>query len=192
MMQIAKTPEVNLSLWEDDFVDLINKMVDFQQTALSTENFYFDKSGWLLRFESAVSPSNPLDPVNMASMVFYALEYLVSKELGDGIRDAKATDIVDALHGVIDLVYSKNRDYGNAALLPAVLVPWLDVRCGLLFRLSDKIRRLRRLYGGDTPEVAESLEDTLRDIVGYNFLLYSVIRTDEISGKETEGESREV
>lgn len=191
-MQTAKTPDVNLSLWEEDFVELVGKMIEFQQTALSTENFYFDRSGWLLRFESTVNPSNPLDPVTMASMVFYALEYLVSKELGDGIRDAKAGDMLDALHGVIDLVYAKNRDYGNAALLPAVLVPWLDVRCGILFRLSDKIRRLRRLYGGNDPEVAESLEDTLRDIVGYNFLLYSVIRTGEISGKETESESREV
>ena len=192
-MQTVKTPEVNLSLWEEDFVELVAKMVEFQQTALSTENFYFDQAGWLLRFESSVNPSNPLDPVNMASMVFYALEYLVSKELSEGIRDAKSADMMDALHGIIDLVYAKNRDYGNAALLPAVLVPWLDIRCGLLFRLSDKIRRLRRLYGGESPEVAESLEDTLRDIVGYNFLIYSVIRTDEVAGKETVAdESREV
>ena len=175
---------VNLSLWEDDFVLLVSKMVEFQQTATSSTDFYFNRSAWIRSFDSAVDPAHPLEPTNLSLLVFYSLEYLVSKELSDDFRDAKASDMYDELHHIISVVHAKNSDYGNAALSPAILLPWLDVRFGLLVRLSDKIQRLYKLYNAEKTEVNESLEDTLRDIVGYIFLIYATVRTVGISGKE--------
>ena len=175
---------VNLSLWEDDFVLFVSKMVEFQQTAASSTDFYFNRSAWIRSFDSAVDPEHPLEPTNLSLMVFYSLEYLVSKELSDDFRDAKAADMYDELYHIISVVRAKNSDYGSAALSPAILLPWLDVRFGLLVRLSDKIQRLYKLYNAEKTEVNESLEDTLRDIVGYVFLIYSTIRTVGLSGKE--------
>lgn len=190
----AKEYDVNISLWADDFIAVVTKMIEFQQAALTTENFYFDKSVWLHGFNTTVNPIAPIEPTNMMSMAFYALEYLASQELGDGVRDAKPDDMIVELQNVISLVFDKNADYGNSALQPPILLPWLDVRCGILVRLSDKVLRLRQLFSNDEiSKVAESVEDTLRDIVGYLFLLYSVIRTDELRLKEEKAdESRAV
>lgn len=189
----TRTIDVNLSLWKEDFITLVTKMIEFHQAAFSSENFFFDRPTWLHGFDAAVSPEAPLEPANMITLVFYSLEYLVSRDLADGIWDAKAEEMVNELHSILDLVLAKNRDYGSAALSSPVLLPWLDIRCGLLVRLSDKIQRLRNLFDADGSEVNESLEDTLRDIVGYIFLIYSVIRTQELNSRETAAsESREV
>lgn len=193
MQTTAKTVDVNLVLWEEDFVLLMTKMIEFQQTAYSTKDFYFDRTGWRRGFDSAVNPSAPLDPTNLSIMAFYALEYLVSQELSDDIRDAKTEDMLDELNRIIAVVYTKNKDYGSSALTSPLLLPWFDVRFALLVRLSDKIQRLHNLYSLEKPEVNESLEDTLRDIVGYVFLIYATIRTVEVSGKEDRtGEGSEV
>ena len=189
----TKDLDVNLSLWVEDFTQLVIKMIEFQQSAFSSENFYFDRSTWLRGFNLAVKPEAPLEPSSMFLLVFYALEYLASRDLANGVRDSKPEEMLDALQGILDLVLAKNRDYGSSALSSPVLLPWLDIRCGLLVRLSDKIHRLRNLYFAEGSEVAEPLEDTLRDIVGYIFLIYSVIRTQDIqSREEPAGESREV
>ena len=184
MQTTVKTIDVNLSLWEEDFTLLVSKMIEFQQTAYSTTNFYFDKAGWLRGFDSTVNPSFPLDPTNLAMMAFYTLEYLACKELSGDLMDAKPEDMLDELSHIVEIVYAKNKDYGSSALSPPLLLPWFDVRFGLLVRLSDKIQRLHKLYYIEKPEVEESLEDTLRDIVGYIFLIYATIRTVGISGKE--------
>lgn len=184
--------QVELALWGEDFSRLVSKMIEFQQEALSTTTFFFDKALWKRSFESSIDPESPLLPTNLISMVFYALEYLGSKDLSNGIRDTTPADMIAELEHILALVYSKNKDYGSSALESPILLPWLDVRCGLLVRLSDKITRMRTLFKQETSEVNESFEDTLRDIVGYIFLLYAVLRTEETLNKEEARESREV
>lgn len=179
-----KVLTVNLSLWTEDFTDSVAKLIEFQKTALSTNAFYFDRGVWLNGFESAVSPSAPIEPSNMFMLVFYSLEYLASNELSESIRDAKPEDMLAELAAILSLVFAKNQDYGSSALQVPLLLPWLDPRCALLVRLSDKIQRLRTLFNAEKSAVDESILDTLRDVVGYVFLLYAVLRTEENTSQE--------
>lgn len=70
------------------------------------------------------------------------------------------------LHEISDLLVRKNHDYGNsfgnqlAKHGPIVFV----------IRMEDKISRLKTLLTTDAQVKDESIEDTLRDIVGYCIL----------------------
>lgn len=67
---------------------------------------------------------------------------------------------------IVDLLVRKNANYGNSfdrqmdeyGMIAAVI------------RLDDKMSRLRALTKGEPDKVGESLDDTLRDIVGYTLL----------------------
>lgn len=67
---------------------------------------------------------------------------------------------------IVDLLVRKNANYGNSfdrqmdeyGMLAAVI------------RLDDKMSRLRALTKGEPDKVGESVDDTLRDIVGYTLL----------------------
>lgn len=67
---------------------------------------------------------------------------------------------------IVDLLVRKNANYGNSfdrqmdeyGMIAAVI------------RLDDKMSRLRALTKGEPDKVGESVDDTLRDIVGYTLL----------------------
>jgi len=46
-----------------------------------------------------------------------------------------------------------------------------DTKTAILSRLLDKVQRLVNLTTGHDPQVAETAEDTLQDLVGYTILL---------------------
>lgn len=70
------------------------------------------------------------------------------------------------------MLLRKNSDYGSSAYQVPILAPHLDARSAILVRMSDKIHRIANLSKpGSTPEVTESLNDTIRDLAGYCILL---------------------
>jgi hypothetical protein len=71
---------------------------------------------------------------------------------------------------VVDTLLRKNADYGGSAWQVPILAPKLTSREAIQCRLSDKIQRLARLLSGEQAEVAESIEDTMRDLAGYSIL----------------------
>lgn len=80
-------------------------------------------------------------------------------------------EIRDQCRYLADLLVKKNHDYGDSADNPPILLPGLSSDSAILVRMSDKIERIRYLLDSkETPEVNESLEDTIRDLAGYCIL----------------------
>ena len=74
----------------------------------------------------------------------------------------------------------KHNDYGRSGVRPPELAPHISAPDGILVRESDKLARLRQLQQrGYTPKVAESIEDTAFDLVGYAALLYLAIQDEQ-------------
>jgi hypothetical protein len=71
---------------------------------------------------------------------------------------------------IIDTLLRKNHDYGGSAWQVPVLAPTLTPREAIQCRMSDKIQRLSKLLSGEQAQVAESIEDTMRDLAGYSIL----------------------
>jgi NTP pyrophosphatase (non-canonical NTP hydrolase) len=78
---------------------------------------------------------------------------------------------------IADLVERKNRDYGNS--FDKTLEEYGNV--AYLLRVEDKISRLKSLTWGNNPQRVsdESIEDTLKDIVGYTLLMINYLRSKE-------------
>lgn len=77
---------------------------------------------------------------------------------------------------IADLVARKNRDYGNS------FDKTMDEygMTAYFLRLEDKVSRLKSLNKSDTQLVAdESIEDTLKDIIGYTLLMINYLRSKE-------------
>lgn len=70
---------------------------------------------------------------------------------------------------LVALLLRKNADYGSSAWNPPTLKPTLSVGDAILVRMSDKVARIATLAIKEA-EVAESLEDTIRDLGGYAIL----------------------
>ena len=68
---------------------------------------------------------------------------------------------------VADLVEKKNKDYGNS--FDKTLEEYGDT--AYFLRIEDKLSRLKSLSKKDAAVVDESIEDTLKDIVGYTLLM---------------------
>ena len=74
----------------------------------------------------------------------------------------------------------KHADYGRSGVRPPELAQHISAPDGILVRESDKLARLRQLQQrGYTPKVAESIEDTAFDLVGYAALLYLAIQDEQ-------------
>jgi hypothetical protein len=71
---------------------------------------------------------------------------------------------------ITSLLLRKNADYGSSAWKPPALAPHLQPGDAMLCRMSDKVARIATLSGGASAEVAESLEDSVRDLAGYCLL----------------------
>lgn len=67
---------------------------------------------------------------------------------------------------IILLILKKNRDYGNSFSLTFEEFGLLS----LIIRLSDKIERLKNLNNNELEIKDESVEDSLKDIIGYSIL----------------------
>lgn len=74
--------------------------------------------------------------------------------------------IKDIALEVAELVEKKNRDYGNS--FDKTLDEYGDT--AYFLRIEDKISRLKSL-SKKAAEVDESIEDTLKDIIGYTLLM---------------------
>lgn len=77
---------------------------------------------------------------------------------------------------VTDVLLKKNQDYGGASF---------DLGLnGNMVHLWDKVSRLRNLIGCDKKEPNfESLEDTLKDIIGYAVIGLHILDDETIKGK---------
>ena len=68
---------------------------------------------------------------------------------------------------VADLVEKKNKDYGNS--FDKTLEEYGDT--AYFLRIEDKLSRLKSRSKKDAAVVDESIEDTLKHIVGYTLLM---------------------
>jgi hypothetical protein len=64
-----------------------------------------------------------------------------------------------------DLLVSKNKAYGNAALSPIKVFSKLDSSDSIRVRIDDKLTRIANVG------INEDTEDTLMDLIGYLILL---------------------
>lgn len=87
---------------------------------------------------------------------------------GDKFVKAESQIITDIALEVANLVEKKNRDYGNS--FDKTIAEYGDV--AYFLRIEDKLSRLKSLTSKDA-EVNESIEDTLKDIIGYTLLMIS-------------------
>lgn len=92
-------------------------------------------------------------------------EHYVSEKLDDCGRFEKMLRVVTE---IVELLEKKNNDYGNSAT--QTYEEYGDV--AFFVRISDKINRLKSLtINNKTQEVKdESIEDTVKDIIGYCLL----------------------
>ncbi|MNH75621.1 hypothetical protein D3C73_278680 [compost metagenome] len=67
---------------------------------------------------------------------------------------------------VESLLKKKNHDYGNSFSLQFEKYGIMSA----MIRMDDKMRRLENLIKGEQARVDESIEDTLKDLVGYGTL----------------------
>lgn len=67
--------------------------------------------------------------------------------------------------GIINLLKSKNRAYGNTALSPVKIFSKLDATEALCARIDDKIMRIKN------KGINDETEDTVDDLIGYLLLL---------------------
>lgn len=88
----------------------------------------------------------------------------------DGERGEDQKQIATLGLKLITTLLRKNMDYGGSAHKRPVLIPSLTPRQALLVRMSDKIHRLVNLMEKGSPEVSESIEDTMLDLPGYCIL----------------------
>ena len=78
------------------------------------------------------------------------------------------------------LLINKHSDYDRSGVKPPELARHINAPDGLLVRASDKLARLRKLQTRDyTPKIAESIEDTAFDLIGYAALLYLAIQDEQ-------------
>ena len=76
---------------------------------------------------------------------------------------------------VVDLVEKKNKDYGNS--FDKTLEEYGDT--AYFLRIEDKLSRLKSLSKKDAAVVDESIEDTLKDIIGYTLLMINNKRKNQ-------------
>ena len=84
---------------------------------------------------------------------------------GDEQRQLAATGLA-----VVSMLLKKNSDYGGSAWHTPLLAPRMSARQAIQCRMSDKVQRLQKLLAGDSAQVEESIEDTMRDLAGYAIL----------------------
>jgi hypothetical protein len=92
-------------------------------------------------------------------------------------------DASSFLDSVLETMARKNADYCGshqatdplANLRLSEKIGLCDTKTAILSRLLDKVQRLVNLTTGHEPQVAETAEDTLQDLVGYTILLRAAL-----------------
>ena len=83
------------------------------------------------------------------------------------------SEIVTIANEIVELVEKKDKDYNSA--FSKTLKEYGNVTYFL--RIDDKINRLKNLMlNNNGPVVNESVEDTLKDIIGYTLLMLKEIK----------------
>ena len=95
---------------------------------------------------------------------------LMGEEINSDVEYYKT---VRVLQEILDLVERKNKDYGSSVFNAPCCISSLPVESAILVRLSDKIRRFNNIVERGNI-VEETIEDTVKDIVGYLFLYWCV------------------
>ena len=82
--------------------------------------------------------------------------------------------IVDMAKEIAELVEKKDKDYNSA--FSKTLKDYGSV--AYFIRIDDKLNRLKNLMlNNNAPVVNESVEDTLKDIIGYTLLMLKEIKS---------------
>lgn len=80
----------------------------------------------------------------------------------------------EVLNDVYRTLQQKNRDYGSAVFNSPFLCPELPCESACLVRISDKISRLRTLATQEAEVKEESMDDTIKDLIGYLACWYAI------------------
>lgn len=88
-----------------------------------------------------------------------------------GHRSPRQKQIAEKYRDWCKLALEKNEDYGSTLFEVPELAPECSTDAAVRVRMSDKIGRIRKLLGGHSPLVKESLRDTIRDLGTYCLLL---------------------
>lgn len=95
------------------------------------------------------------------------------------VNEVNKSEIVTIANEIAELVEKKDKDYNSAFL--KTLKEYGNV--AYFLRIDDKLNRLKNLLLNNTnAEVNESVEDTLKDIIGYTLLMLK-----ELKGKNKKG-----
>lgn len=100
-------------------------------------------------------------------------DLLILQEALSGSRGEDQKLIALAGLEITATLLRKNRDYGCSVWKRPFLAPNCDPGAAIRVRMTDKIERIRQLTLQGTPEVAESLRDTFKDLAGYSILEYA-------------------
>jgi len=106
----------------------------------------------------------------------------VEEDFGGGsVINSQYNDIFHRIADeVADTVSQKNHDYGNSYF--RLRNEWGVQSFGV--RLGDKYYRLANLLQGHEPQINESVEDTIRDIIGYCLLELAYRELDDGGGEK--------
>ena len=100
---------------------------------------------------------------NIKSFLKFRFELLSESEINN-----IANEIVNIAKEIAELVEKKDKDYNSA--FSKTLKEYGDV--AYFLRIDDKLNRLKSLLlRSKDAEINESVEDTLKDIVGYTLLM---------------------
>lgn len=99
------------------------------------------------------------------------LDWRIVEDAWMGKRGPGQERIAKAGLAWLALILRKNRDYGDSVWQESVLAPECSIDTAIRVRMSDKISRLHNLLKGNSAEVAESINDTIRDLGAYCLLL---------------------
>ncbi len=183
-MNVPSPVQVDLGIWSEDFAKRTMEFAQFSDTIYDQCGISsVDTWTWLRDFQACVNNDRPCDYFVILRLTHQCLVYLLSANretevdysllYHDGYREL--------LCNIIELVKDKNKDYGSSAFSYPVFVPWIPPQTAILVRLSDKVARIKNLFGKGVSSVpTEAVEDTVRDTVGYLCLLWCLLRTEQL------------
>lgn len=103
-------------------------------------------------------------PITLANAISDAVSDAQREALKDiSINMILSEKINDLFAEVKDIIVSKNENYGDSFSKQYKKYGMVSVE----MRLNDKFMRLEQLVKGEKDKVGESIEDTLKDIIGY-------------------------
>lgn len=91
---------------------------------------------------------------------FYPHNHEITVELQNDFE----AHVWDILMGIMDMLFEKNRKYGDAALNPARIFSKADTTEQIKVRIDDKLNRIKNAQDDED-------EDVVKDLIGYLILL---------------------